>query len=118
MTSLALSNSHSQASLRTPPSPGSLSSSSSKKSLKREDEENLTITAKLSPSTRHGKQKSQEDLRLLAISTHMTELSYTISDIQTRIFDPRAPSQVADLRRHCRNHYSHRPVPNESRRTD
>lgn len=26
------------------------------------------------------------DLRLLAISTHMTELSYTISDIQTRIF--------------------------------
>ena len=26
------------------------------------------------------------DLRLLAISTHMTELSYMISDIQTRIF--------------------------------
>lgn len=26
------------------------------------------------------------DLRLLAISTNMTELSYNISDIQTRIF--------------------------------
>lgn len=26
------------------------------------------------------------DLRLLAISTNITELSYTISDIQTRIF--------------------------------
>ena len=26
------------------------------------------------------------DLRLLAVSTHMTELSYSISDIQTRIF--------------------------------
>ncbi|KAF8634585.1 hypothetical protein AX17_004174 [Amanita inopinata Kibby_2008] len=36
-----------------------------------------------------GKQKSQDDsdLRLLAISTHMTELSYAISDIQTRIFE-------------------------------
>ena len=29
---------------------------------------------------------SESDLRLLAISTHMTELSYAISDIQTRIF--------------------------------
>ena len=26
------------------------------------------------------------DLQLLAISTHITELSYSISDIQTRIF--------------------------------
>jgi hypothetical protein len=26
------------------------------------------------------------DIRLLAVSTHMTELSYAISDIQTRIF--------------------------------
>lgn len=30
---------------------------------------------------------SDSDLRLLAISTHITELSYTISDIQTRIFE-------------------------------
>ncbi|KAJ7642700.1 hypothetical protein DFH06DRAFT_1051990, partial [Mycena polygramma] len=83
MVSLALSSS--QASLKAPPSP--MSSSSSSRSLSQDDEENLTITAKLPPSTKHGKQKSQEDLRLLAVSTHMTELSYTISDIQTRIFE-------------------------------
>lgn len=29
---------------------------------------------------------TSRDLRLLAVSTHMTELSYAISDIQTRIF--------------------------------
>ncbi|KAF7309843.1 GAR domain-containing protein [Mycena indigotica] len=84
MATLALSAS--QTSLRSPPSPSSMSSSSSR-SLHQEDEENLTITTKLAPSTRKGKQKSQEDLRLLAISTHITELSYTISDIQTRIFE-------------------------------
>ncbi|KAJ3791948.1 hypothetical protein GGU11DRAFT_821196 [Lentinula aff. detonsa] len=50
--------------------------------------ENLTITAKRIPQQKIKKQKSQEeDLRLLTISTHMTELKYTISDIQTRIFD-------------------------------
>lgn len=40
-------------------------------------------------SNRPGLQKtrSQEDLRILAISTHITELSYAISDIQTRIFE-------------------------------
>ncbi|EGN96814.1 hypothetical protein SERLA73DRAFT_111539, partial [Serpula lacrymans var. lacrymans S7.3] len=50
--------------------------------------ENATITANRSllPSQK-GKRKSQEDIRLLAISTHMTELSYSISDIQTRIFE-------------------------------
>ncbi|KAK7025240.1 GAR domain-containing protein [Favolaschia claudopus] len=74
------------ASLRAPPSPAM--SSSSAKSLDQEDEENLTITAKLPTSPGHSPQKSQEeDLRLLAISTHMTELSYMISDIQTRIFE-------------------------------
>ncbi|KIM44712.1 hypothetical protein M413DRAFT_442668 [Hebeloma cylindrosporum] len=49
--------------------------------------ENVTITANRSMSKKVGKQKSHEDIRLLAISTHMTELSYAISDIQTRIFE-------------------------------
>ncbi|KAF8642954.1 hypothetical protein AX16_009300 [Volvariella volvacea WC 439] len=55
----------------------------------RRDEEDLTITASMSSMSlkRVGKQKSHDDLRLLAVSTHMTELSYTISDIQTRIFE-------------------------------
>ncbi|KAJ7066550.1 hypothetical protein C8F01DRAFT_1123668 [Mycena amicta] len=82
MASLALSVSHSQTSLGAPPSPGSMSSSSSNSF-----DENLTVTTKLPTQSRHGKQKSQDDLRLLAVSTHMTELSYTISDIQTRIFE-------------------------------
>ncbi|ESK85166.1 hypothetical protein Moror_3566 [Moniliophthora roreri MCA 2997] len=70
-----------------PPSPASVgSASSSKLSLDQQDEENITITAKRS-FVKNGKQKSQEDLRLLAVSTHMTELSYMISDIQTRIFE-------------------------------
>lgn len=65
---------------------GSPRSAGSQLSLDSQDEENITITAK--PSFRKaGKQKSQEDLRLLAVSTHMTELSYAISDIQTRIFE-------------------------------
>ena len=29
---------------------------------------------------------SSRDIRLLAISTHITELSYAVSDVQTRIF--------------------------------
>ncbi|KAJ7759254.1 hypothetical protein B0H16DRAFT_1534983 [Mycena metata] len=84
MVSLASSSSH--ASLRPPPSP-SRSSSSSSKSLNQEDEgPNITITAKT--ATVHTNfQTSVRDLRLLAVSTHMTELSYTISDIQTRIFE-------------------------------
>ncbi|KAK7061049.1 hypothetical protein VNI00_000784 [Paramarasmius palmivorus] len=70
-----------------PPSPSSVSSaSSSNLSLDQQDEENITITAKRA-LVKNGKQKSQEDLRLLAVSTHMTELSYMISDIQTRIFE-------------------------------
>lgn len=74
-------------SLRPSPTPSS-SSSSSSGSLNRADEENLTITASRSLLARNkGKQKSHEDIRLLAISTHITELSYSISDIQTRIFE-------------------------------
>jgi len=75
----------------TPPSPSSSSNgpsaSSSKVSLDQADDENVTITASCPLSKLHGKQKSQDDLRLLAVSTNMTELSYAISDIQTRIFE-------------------------------
>ncbi|KAH0836748.1 hypothetical protein J3R83DRAFT_8484 [Lanmaoa asiatica] len=64
------------------------SASSSSASLTAEDEENITITASRALlSRRQGKRKSQEDIRLLAISTHITELSYAISDVQTRIFE-------------------------------
>ncbi|KAG1725723.1 hypothetical protein EDB19DRAFT_1833673 [Suillus lakei] len=86
-------------SLRPSPTPSS-SSSSSSGSLSRADEvrcleagvygrtENLTITVSRSLLARDkGKRKSHEDIRLLAISTHITELSYSISDIQTRIFE-------------------------------
>ncbi|KAG1907905.1 uncharacterized protein F5891DRAFT_219537 [Suillus fuscotomentosus] len=74
-------------SLRPSPTPSS-SSSSSGGSLNHADEENLTITASRSLLARNkGKRKSHEDIRLLAISTHITELSYSISDIQTRIFE-------------------------------
>ncbi|KAG1719309.1 uncharacterized protein EDB91DRAFT_1181589 [Suillus paluster] len=74
-------------SLRPSPTPSS-SASSSSGSLNRADEENLTITASRSLLARNkGKRKSNEDIRLLAISTHITELSYSISDIQTRIFE-------------------------------
>ncbi|KAG2075664.1 hypothetical protein BDR04DRAFT_1091241 [Suillus decipiens] len=74
-------------SLRPSPTPSS-SSSSSSGSLNRADEENLTITVSRSLLARNkGKRKSHEDIRLLAISTHITELSYSISDIQTRIFE-------------------------------
>ncbi|KAH7921304.1 hypothetical protein BV22DRAFT_1072559 [Leucogyrophana mollusca] len=75
------------------PSPSGLSAaggsaSSSSVSLTAEEEENVTITTSRSMlSKKKGKRKSQEDIRLLAISTHITELSYSISDIQTRIFE-------------------------------
>ncbi|KAI0923920.1 hypothetical protein AcW1_006736 [Taiwanofungus camphoratus] len=71
------------------PSPSSSnfsSSSSSSGSLNRDDDENITITASR-PLLKNGKERSHDDLRLLAVSTHITELSYTISDIQTRIFE-------------------------------
>lgn len=71
----------------SPSSSNSRSGSSSKVSLNQLDDENVTITPSRPLSKLLGKQKSQEDLRLLAVSTHMTELSYAISDIQTRIFE-------------------------------
>ncbi|KAF7308847.1 GAR domain-containing protein [Mycena kentingensis (nom. inval.)] len=83
MATLALSAS--QSSLMAPPSPGSMSSASSTKSLR--DEEDLTITTKLPVAPSKPEKPQDDDLRLLAISTHITELSYTISDIQTRIFE-------------------------------
>ncbi|TFY56335.1 hypothetical protein EVG20_g8962 [Dentipellis fragilis] len=75
-----------------PSSPGlsassSSSSSSSKLSLDRADEENATITLKHPLTSSKGKDRSCDDLQILAISTHITELSYTMSDIQTRIFE-------------------------------
>ncbi|KAF9038448.1 hypothetical protein BJ165DRAFT_1531540 [Panaeolus papilionaceus] len=79
----------SQSSLNyVPPSPAASiasnrSASSSKHSLDLEDDENATITVRRTLS----KQKSTDDIRLLAISTHITELSYAVSDIQTRIFE-------------------------------
>ncbi|CAL1715074.1 unnamed protein product [Somion occarium] len=69
------------------PSVSSGSGSSSNVSLNNEDEENVTITADRLNSRSKGKQKSSEDLHLLAVSTHITELSYSISDIQSRIFE-------------------------------
>ncbi|KAF9563117.1 hypothetical protein CPC08DRAFT_816795 [Agrocybe pediades] len=88
----SLHSSSSQTSLNyaTPGSVSIMSSpsaSSSKLSLDLDDEENVTITAYRALSKRIGKRKSSEDIRLLAISTHITELSYAISDIQTRIFE-------------------------------
>ncbi|KII85921.1 hypothetical protein PLICRDRAFT_44348 [Plicaturopsis crispa FD-325 SS-3] len=61
--------------------------SSSSASSNVDDDENDTITSSHPLSQRKGKEKSHDDLRLLAVSTHMTELSYSISDIQTRIFE-------------------------------
>ncbi|OBZ74045.1 hypothetical protein A0H81_05871 [Grifola frondosa] len=75
-----------------PPSPSSVASgfaSSSSDSLNLDDEENITITANRALSKRKGKEKSRDsqDLRFLAVPTQMAELSYSISDIQTRIFE-------------------------------
>ncbi|KAI6096971.1 hypothetical protein EDD16DRAFT_1847646 [Pisolithus croceorrhizus] len=68
--------------------PSPASSSSVSISLTAEDEENVTITASRSLAPKqNGRRKSQEDIRLLAILTHITELSYSLSDIQTRIFE-------------------------------
>ncbi|CAK5267692.1 unnamed protein product [Mycena citricolor] len=97
-TTLAISHSLSQLSLGAPPTPGSVSSASSSKSLNQEDEGKFAAdprahlantlcrppVQKTSPKEKSG---DEEDLRLLAISTHITELSYNISDIQTRIFE-------------------------------
>ncbi|THH07394.1 hypothetical protein EW145_g3407 [Phellinidium pouzarii] len=51
------------------------------------DAEDLTINVRNMLENGKGKQRSIDDLRLLAVSTNMTELSYSISDIQTRIFE-------------------------------
>ncbi|TDL23636.1 hypothetical protein BD410DRAFT_768169 [Rickenella mellea] len=60
------------------------SASSSQSSLLADDDENDTITAN---RVLIKKDDSSDELRLLAVSTHITELSYSISDIQTRIFE-------------------------------
>ncbi|KAI0040744.1 hypothetical protein FA95DRAFT_825446 [Auriscalpium vulgare] len=67
-------------------SSGGSFSSSSQASLDRADEENVTITANRALPGRKGS-ANQEDIQLLAVSTRITELSYSISDIQTRIFE-------------------------------
>ncbi|EJD47970.1 hypothetical protein AURDEDRAFT_113237 [Auricularia subglabra TFB-10046 SS5] len=74
------------------PRPQSLAASSSTASLPksvRDDDEDNTVTGKR--LMLKGKRKSQEefgsDLRLLAVSAQITEISYSISDIQTRIFE-------------------------------
>ncbi|KAG5641892.1 hypothetical protein DXG03_004000 [Asterophora parasitica] len=88
MASTSISSHGSANDLNLPPSLSSLggsSASSSKLSLDQGDEENITITRALTKKA--GKQRSQDDLRLLAVVTHMQELSYAISDIQTRIFE-------------------------------
>lgn len=66
---------------------GGSASSSGHVSSRSDDEENVTITANRTLGKRKGKRKSQEDLQFLAVSTRITELSYSISDIQTRIFE-------------------------------
>jgi hypothetical protein len=57
------------------------------------------------PSSCHAKRSDSvlinvtciSDLHLLAVSTHMTELSYSISDIQTRIFGPLSPCMITPI---------------------
>ncbi|KZV94592.1 hypothetical protein EXIGLDRAFT_736619 [Exidia glandulosa HHB12029] len=69
-------------------SAASSSTASLRKSLNGDDEDN-TLTGKR--LTLKAKRNSQEDLssdlRLLAVSAQITEISYSISDIQTRIFE-------------------------------
>ncbi|KAI6114875.1 hypothetical protein EDD16DRAFT_1597438 [Pisolithus croceorrhizus] len=73
--------------------PSSASSSSVSISLTAETK-NVTITASRSLAPKqNGKRKSQEDIRLLAILTHITELSYSLSDIQTQIQELRHKPQ-------------------------
>ncbi|GJE91195.1 hypothetical protein PsYK624_073440 [Phanerochaete sordida] len=90
-TSLSLSDRNRALPSLPSPSPSASSSSSgssSRVSLVTADDENITITAnRMSRLSLKGKQKSQEDLRLLAVSTHITELTYSISDIEARIFE-------------------------------
>ncbi|KAI0725406.1 hypothetical protein C8Q72DRAFT_852665 [Fomitopsis betulina] len=64
----------------------SSSSSSSSSSTKRDDED-MTIIASRSLVKLESNGHSNENLHLLALSSRITELSYTISDIQTRIFE-------------------------------
>ncbi|EMD38935.1 hypothetical protein CERSUDRAFT_112643 [Gelatoporia subvermispora B] len=68
-------------------SQASHSGSSSSGSLNAADEENVTINANPTLYKSKGKERSHEDLRLLAVSSRLTEISYSISDIQTRIFE-------------------------------
>ncbi|KAM6497131.1 hypothetical protein JOM56_007604 [Amanita muscaria] len=53
------------------------------------ENETITTGVALSRMSLNSSRASQDDadLRLLAVSTHITELSYAISDIQTRIFE-------------------------------
>ncbi|KAG5338685.1 hypothetical protein C0989_006653 [Termitomyces sp. Mn162] len=92
MSSSSISSSSFKADPALPPSPSSLSASSisSHYPSDQEDEDNVTVTRSL--MKKDGKQRSQEDLRLLAVSTLMTELSYSISDIQTQIQELRHKS--------------------------
>ncbi|KAH9840250.1 uncharacterized protein C8Q71DRAFT_482912 [Rhodofomes roseus] len=65
----------------------SSTSSSSSSSSHKKDDEDMTITASRSLMKLKSTDKSKEALHLLALSTRITELSYSISDIQTRIFE-------------------------------
>ncbi|CCM01805.1 uncharacterized protein FIBRA_03872 [Fibroporia radiculosa] len=86
--SSSVHSSRSHSSLRhVSPSPSNFSLSSSGSSSNLDDDENLTITLNRPLFNGNGKEKSHEDLHLLAVSTRMTELSYSISDLQTRIFE-------------------------------
>ncbi|KDQ06874.1 hypothetical protein BOTBODRAFT_39301 [Botryobasidium botryosum FD-172 SS1] len=74
-----------------PHRPGSSSSSFSFDSVhsasENDEDATVTITANNRTLKRTKKQRSAEDLRVLAISAQITEVSYSISDIQTRIFE-------------------------------
>jgi hypothetical protein len=48
--------------------------------------EELRVSPSVPGALSHTDLVLHSDIRLLAVSTHMTELSYAISDIQTRIF--------------------------------
>ncbi|KAF8323541.1 uncharacterized protein EI90DRAFT_3076975 [Cantharellus anzutake] len=63
----------------------SLASTTSSASISTRVSEDATITG--SCILDKGKQRSQEDLQFLVISSQLTELSYRISDLQTRIFE-------------------------------
>ncbi|KZT21558.1 hypothetical protein NEOLEDRAFT_1222574 [Neolentinus lepideus HHB14362 ss-1] len=94
LSSTSFDGNASQSSLNLSPSPsvsggssGGSSAVSSTVSLNDDDVENDTITSPHGFGSHKGKQKSQDDLQLLTVSTNMTELSFGISDIQTRIFE-------------------------------